>query len=168
MNRPVKLGVASFKALGAMIVLGAVAHASLPYLPLIGPPPLRVQPVRKPSDAIVKFQALMTASGPSNALATVENAGGNTNSAGLGLSAASSPLLNAGPDSNGTLGDTLTASIFALPTPDLLGITPQNLATYFRPVQLGTNVVVPVGLLPISFIPPSPPEKSSHAEYNVK
>ena len=55
-----------------------------------------------------------------------------------------------------------------MPTPDLLGITPQMLATYFRPIQLGTNSAVPIMPFQVIFMPPMPPDKSSHAEYIVK
>jgi hypothetical protein len=68
-----------------------------------------------------------------------------------------------------SLEETYRTSIFALPTPDLLGITPQMLATYFRPVQFGTNSAALVGPFHVGFMPPQPaPEKSSRAEYIVK
>ena len=51
MKRPVNLGIASLKALLMVVVLGTVAHGSLPYLPLIGPPPLRIQTVKAPAEA---------------------------------------------------------------------------------------------------------------------
>ena len=51
MKRPVNLGIASLKALLMVVALGTVAHGSLPYLPLIGPPPLRIQTVKAPAEA---------------------------------------------------------------------------------------------------------------------
>ena len=62
-----------------------------------------------------------------------------------------------------------STSVFALPTPDLLSITPQMLAAYFRPVQFGTNAAALVGPFHVGFMPPQPvPDKSSRAEYIVK
>lgn len=71
-------------------------------------------------------------------------------------------------------GDSSTpfaSSIFALPTPDLMGISPEMLTAYFRPVQLGTNVPAFNGPFHVSFLSPLPPglpDHSSHAEYIVK
>src|SRR5580692_3589355 len=56
MKRPVKLGIASLKALGAFVALGVAAHAGIPYLPQIGPPPLRVAVVKTPPLNLIKFQ----------------------------------------------------------------------------------------------------------------
>ena len=75
-------------------------------------------------------------------------------------------FLSASPEQS--LGDAFTASVFMLPTPDLLGISPQMLASYFRPVQLGTNYAALTGPFHVTFMPPLPPDKSSHAEYIVK
>lgn len=160
MKRPVKLGIASLKTLFAVVVMGAVAHGSLPYLPLIGPPPLRVQAVKRPPDTLVKFIGSTVTNLPA---VEAKMAAGSTNVADAGPA---KPVLVA-PESNKSLGDTFSATVFAMPTPNLLGISPEMLATYFRPVQRVTNIV-PVGLLPITFMPPLPPDKSSHAEYNVK
>jgi hypothetical protein len=169
MNRLIKPGIASLKALGAFLVLGAVAHGSLPYLPLLGPPPLRIQAVKSPppNNAVVKFVGStvtnLTAMATTAAIEAKSTAG-STNPAIVSLH---QPALIGIPDSDKALGDTFSATVFTLPTPNLLGISPEMLATYFRPVQRGTNVV-PMGLLPITFMPPLPPDKSSHAEYNVK
>src|SRR5258707_277933 len=57
MKRPATSGIYSLKALGAMLALGAMAHAGNPYLPLIGPPPLRILAVKSPAATTVKFQA---------------------------------------------------------------------------------------------------------------
>ena len=165
MKRPVKLGITTLKALGTVVALGAAAHASLPYLPLIGPPPLRLLAVKHPSAAVIKFVA-PPAAAATNPAPTVA-AGvfpGVTNATSSGTPAFAGPLI--GPGAEQSLGDTFTGSVFALPTPDLLGITPQMLATYFHPVQFGTNA--PDGLIRIGFMPPLPPETSSHAEYILK
>lgn len=167
MKRPVQLGVASLKALAIVVACGAAARAAMPYLPLIGPPPLRFQTVRTPAATVVKFTATPALTATNPMVATRAPASpGPTNSTIAGRPATSGSLI--GPDTNQALGDNSSASVFALPTPDLLGISPQALAAYFRPVQWGTNVLAPVGLLPVSFMPPVPPDKSSHAEYNVK
>ena len=83
--------------------------------------------------------------------------------------AAAGPL--SGGEADQSLDETFSASIFALPTPDLLGLTPQMLATYFRPVRFGTNAAALTGPFHVGFMPPLPPpepDKSSHAEYIVK
>jgi hypothetical protein len=170
MKRPVRLGIASLKGLGIVVALGAAAHAAMPYLPLIGPPPLRLQTVASPAAvAPVKFQAppaVAATNAPAVAgtgITPVTNAVAST---GLNSPPAIPLLVPESPDQS--LGDSFSASVFAMPTPDLLGITPQMLAAYFRPVQLGTNSATLVGQFPVSFMPPLPPDKSSHAEYIVK
>ena len=170
MKRPVKLGIATLKALGIVLALGAAAHASLPYLPLIGPPSLRVQALKSPNAApIGKIEAL-SAADPAKSLAALEAKifPGLTNATGgETVLAGSRPLI--GPGADKSLEETFSASVFALPTPDLLSITPQMLATYFRPVQFGTNAAALVGPFHVGFMPPQPqPEKSSRAEYIVK
>jgi len=162
------------KALSAMVVLGAVAHASMPYLPLIGPPPLRLQVVKKAPGNFLKFLAQpppapATAMTATNSLVAAESgAPGSTH----GIAAA--PLVSlvsapaSAPSPELLLGNELAGSILTMPTPDLLGITPQMLATYFRPLQLGTNSALLTAPFRVSFMPPLPPDKSSHAEYNVK
>jgi len=160
MKRPVKLGIASLKALGIVVVAGAVTHAGLPYLPQIGPPPLRV--LAKSSSAadskIIAAPAPLVTNLPVVVAAT--SSSGETNSPG-----SNAPVVAA--NANTALEETFTRSVFPLSTPDLLGITPQMLATYFHPIRFGTNAILP-GPFRVSFLPPLPPDKSSHAEYNVK
>ena len=175
MQRPVKLGIASLKALGTVLALGVAAHASMPYLPLIGPPPLRMQPARSPRPAITRFEEFQPATAPTatnlaaatgtNALAaSTPEAASPTNGPDATVRAAA-PAATGAPDA--TLGGAFPASILSLPTPNLLGITPEMLAAYFQP-GLGTNAAALTGPFRVSFIPPLPPDKSSHAEYNVK
>jgi hypothetical protein len=165
MNRLMKPGIASLKALGAFLVLGAVAHGSLPYLPLLGPPPLRMQAVKSPPpNAVVKFVGSTVTNLAAIAPIEAKLPTASTNPVIVGFNR---PALISIPETDKALGDTFSATVFALPTPNLQGISPEMLATYFRPVQRGTNIV-PMGLLPITFMPPLPPDKSSHAEYNVK
>jgi hypothetical protein len=161
MKRPVQLGIASLKALATVVAFGAAAHAALPYLPLIGPPPLRIQTVKRHAAPVVKFA-------PTSALAATNPpaAASATNANGTGSLVTYGPEF--GPGTNKSLGGAFSSSVFELPTPDLVGISPQALAAYFRPIAQGTNFVTPIGLMPVSFVPPVPPDKSSHAEYNVK
>jgi hypothetical protein len=166
------MGHASLKALAIVVALGAVAHASLPYLPLIGPPPLRVQVVKSPSATAVEFLAKPAGPASRSPLAAATSissvpamAMAATNVMGPAIPAGFVPQVAENPEQS--LGDAFSTSVFPLPTPDLLGITPQMLASYFRPVQSGTNFTF-VGPFHVSFVPPLPPDKSSHAEYIVK
>jgi hypothetical protein len=158
MKRPVNLGTASLKALGIVVTLGAAAHASLPYLPQIGPPPLRVQTVRSPASPVVQFLAFATAA--TNATAAAHQ--------GTGPAAIfTGPVNLAGTPENAGTG-AFPMPMYALPTPDLVGITPQMLAAYFRPIQIGTNGLPMDSEYRVDFMPPLPPDHSSHAEYKVK
>jgi hypothetical protein len=173
MKRPVNLGNAWLKMLVAVVALGAAAHASMPYLPLLGPPPLRIQVVQTPATAaVVEFQATpsVTATNRDVAVAgTLSPGTTNTNRASVSVTPA---LIGPGTGADLPVGDPANTSIFGLPTPDMLGITPQALAAYFRPIRFGTNAPAPLGSLPLVFVPPLPPDnahdKSSHAEYIVK
>lgn len=171
MKRPVQLGIASLKALATVAVFGAAAHAAMPYLPLIGPPPLRILAVKRPVSAAVGLATTPALTSTNPLLSTA----GSTNLTSAAPAAPAAPVAVQGPligpDLGRSLGSTPGPSVFMLPTPDLVGISPQALAAYFRPVSQGTNAVVPIGLMPVSFVPPVPPvppDKSSHAEYNVK
>jgi hypothetical protein len=161
MKRPVQLGIASMKAVAAVVAFGAAAHAAIPYLPLLGPPPLRLLTAKHPAAPVVKFVAT-----PAEAVAQPPVVYGPTNS----LGASSTPIYGPpSPAATDKLAEVnLNNSVFALPAQDLVGISPQALAAFFRPVLSGTNIVAPVGLLPLSFVPPVLPDKSSHAEYNIK
>jgi hypothetical protein len=159
------------------MVLGAVAHASLPYLAVVGPPPLRLEAMVHHGAAAKMAASPVLAAAPNLAATNSPSAPGQPNlslaATDLGLPAtdqiaAAMLSVGPGPDAPPAVGDMLNPTILGMPTPDLLGITPQMLATYFRPTQAGTNAIV--GAFPISFTPPVPPpdDKSSHAEYIVK
>jgi hypothetical protein len=169
MQRPVKLGIASLKALGTVLALGVAARASMPYLPLIGPPPLRMQPARSPAPAVTRFEEFQPATVPTAtnlAAATGTNAlAANNPNAASTTNGPDATVRAAAPDA--TSGDAFAASVLSLPTPNLLGITPQMLAAYFQPGP-ETNSAALTGPFRVRFIPPLPPDKSSHAEYNVK
>jgi hypothetical protein len=178
MNKRVKLRIALLKALAIVATLGAVAQAGVPYLPQIGPPPMRVATVKSPSVGVLKLIETPVAAptnSPSSVAATPSDVTNTMNSAGSTASttpAASAPFVVQTPDQS--LGDAFSTSIFTLPTPNLLGISPEMLATYFHPVQTGTNFPGPNSPFRVSFLPPMPPllqplvDKSSHAEYIVK
>ena len=175
-----KLGIASLNALSAFVVLGAATHAGMPYLPQIGPPPLRVAVVKSPPSGLTKLMetpALVATNLPS--VADAKNSLSGTNAVNLTalpgavMPVAPAPFVIETPDQ--TLGDTFAASVFALPTPDLRGISPQMLASYFHPFQGGTNYSGPAGPFRVTFMPPMPPllspvvpDTSSHAEYILK
>lgn len=177
MKRPVKPALAFLKAVGLVVVLGVAAHAGLPYLPLIGPPPLRMLVLKTPSVAAVKPEAPPVAKAEAPVIAATnlpvvaETRGlSGVTQAGNGHPAASAPVVS-GPGAEQPMEAAANGPVFALPTPDLLGITPQMLATYFHPAQFGTNAIVLAAPYPISFLPPVPPapaDKSSRAEYIVK
>ncbi|MGA2246156.1 MAG: hypothetical protein ABSH48_14255 [Verrucomicrobiota bacterium] len=156
--------------LAIVVALGAATHAAMPYLPLIGPPALRLQKVNSPAAGVVQFQASpvspLSATNPLTAMASqgLLQTGAATNDAAA-LAAIQSPP---GEGTEGSLSDTFAAPILEMPTPDLLGISPQMLATYFLPVSHGTNSAALTGTFPLSFMPPLPPDKSSKAEYIVK
>ncbi|HUC84609.1 MAG TPA: hypothetical protein VL970_05395 [Candidatus Acidoferrales bacterium] len=164
-------GSASLRALTIVVALGAMAHAAMPYLPLIGPPSLRVPAVKSLAAEVVKFEANqgapLPATNPPPVIASEVSPGKGdpTNAAASALAYA---LALPAPAPETPLSNTFTSSVFELPTPDLLGISPQMLAGYFHPVEPGTNSAVMTGMFPLSFTPPLPPDKSSRAEYNVK
>ena len=167
-------GAASIRALLGMVMIGIAAHAGLPYLPLTGPPPLRVAAARPSATAavIALEKSAAKSSSPNNFTntpAAAETAAlVSTNSASAPEAAQNipdAPLVGttAGP-ADGTVG----VPVFNLPEQGLMTITPQMLATYFRPVSFGTNGGVIAGVLPIGFVPPFTRLESSRAEYIVK
>jgi hypothetical protein len=194
MKRPILQGFVALAAAGAVVLVisfNAAGRGSLPYLPLIGPPPMRFEVAKTPPNPMAWYVPKSAATSAPPAVATGSGSSGTNTAvaADAKVSAARTPGISAtnisdlpAPLASGlsetppenpedALGDTITSSVFALPTPDLLGITPEMLATYFRPVQMGTNYPALVGPFSVSFIPPvppGPPEKSSHAEYIVK
>ena len=170
MRRSQTIRNTSLRALATVVIIGSVAHGGLPYLPQIGPPPLRMLASKNPAAAdVVK---LMTAYNnvDSNTLARIEaqTIAMPTNSfAGTTNIISSSPFGLASPEN--PLSDSRTATIFAMPTPDLLGITPQMLVNYFHPVTTGTSTNTFIGPYPMGFTPPiTSPDKSSRAEYIIK
>lgn len=157
------------RALVGVIAIGVVAHAGLPYLPLTGPPPVRLFVVPPPSST-ASFQLENTGAADSNSIPMPGKTIAGTNAA-AGLTATNPVLFGPliGPGADNPANEVFGAPIFQLPTPDLLSVTPQMLAAYFGPVTRGTNTATFVGPFPVSFMPPlAEPDKSSHAEYQVK
>jgi hypothetical protein len=172
-STPLKLAVA--------LAIGTAVHAAIPYLPQVGPPPLRFEAVKSPAAAItlLKPSPATPAASVTNKPPVAETAispvatnlvtVGNQTTATTNTPAEVSTVAAApAPEASPSLGQIFTSSVFTLPPPDLVGITPQMLVTYFHPVQFGTNSAV-VTPFPISFVPPTVPDnKSSHAEYIIK
>ena len=160
------------RALVGVLAIGFVAHAAQPYLPLTGPPPLRLLAVPSPQSLSVYHLAAGAGLGTN-----ATSAAGEKNTATNGLpnvasqAATNGPPLATliGPGADNAANEVFGSQIFALPTPDLLSVTPQMLAAYFGPVSRGTNTTAFVGPFPVGFVPPlAPPAQSSHAEYQVK
>lgn len=173
MKRTVKSGSATLQAVAIVVVIGSIARGSMPYLPLVGPSPLRLAIVKAPARPAVPVETLATnAPAPVAATPVALNSAVATNNALELLAGQNGPATNPVspvmlPDSEKALGDTFSSAIFTMPPSDLVGMTPQMLATYFHPVLHATNPVVNL-LFPVTFMPPLPPDQSSHAEYNVK
>ena len=146
-----------------MVMIGMGAHAGLPYLPLVGPPPMRVA-AAKPS--------------PVSSVIALEKSAANsvTNVPPVLETVAATNILI--PETNapvemlalpsGPVDPTFGPSVFNSTEPGMVNLTPQMLATYFRPVVMGTNTAIIGGVLPIGFVPPFTRPESSHAEYIVK
>ena len=162
---------ALWKAFILMLGLGAVAHAGLGYLPLVGPPPLRIVAAKKPVTVLVPLDlsadtnmAAELATNESDKFLALNAAAltGQTNSTDDMLPIA----LGAGNVSD----DPFAPAVFALAPPELLNITPQMLTAFFHPIARGTNDGPGVaGPVPVMFMPPAiKSSPSSHAEYIVK
>lgn len=154
---------AALRALIGMVMIGIAAHAGLPYLPLVGPPPMRVEAKKIPPAPVVAEVAVKA---PTNippvlkTLAVATNAPEETN---VPVDILAMP--------SGPLDQTFVSPGVGLTGQGMTGITPQMLASYFRPVVVGTNTGVIGGMLPMGFVPPftvMQPHADSHAEYIVK
>lgn len=153
----------SLRALIGMVMIGIAAHAGLPYLPIAGPPAMRMEPKKIVVPAVVEVAVkaptnippvLQTLAIPTNA--PVEETNGPVEILGM---------------PNGATDHTFVSPGFSAAGQGMSGITPQMLATYFRPVTIGTNTGVIGGMLPIGFVPPFTPTEmhaNSRAEYIVK
>jgi hypothetical protein len=161
------------KAFVLAVGVATVARAGLSYLPLTGPAPLRVTVVKSPAqppEPKIAFIAALPAH-DTNSPAAVENCVADTNpiviSSKPSDDAPTLPPIVLGADNALQIPGTTAAPIMQLSTPDLMGITPEMLATYFHPNAAGTNAVaVPVPFR-VGFVPPLAPP-SSHSEYNLK
>jgi hypothetical protein len=163
-----KSGRTTLKALVLMVTFGIMAHAGLPYLPLVGPPALRLMVAKDPHAAVVPLNAESTNS--ANSLAAIEvsalNGGTNSLTDPTNSLADTLPLIGVGTFNSFT--EKFGTPILNIASPEFLNITPQMLAAYFGPVAWGTNGGF-VGPFPAGFVPPfAQREHSSHAEYQVK
>jgi hypothetical protein len=162
MNRSETTGPMVRIALVFAIALGTIAQAATPYLPLVGPPPMRFQVVKslaKPTVALAPATPLIsTNQSPTDVGPKLLGDNNSAKDPNTGSASASDPSST----------KRAAPSIFELPTPDLVGISPETLASYFRAISRGTNSPVIIGTFPLSFVPPLPAEKSSQATYNVK
>jgi hypothetical protein len=161
---------ASLRALIGMLLIGIVARAGLPYLPVVGPPETRVA-VKKTNDVSVIALEKSRAKNFSNTVAAVAMPlPAPTKSADTNAETnAPAVTMLAMPES--AVDPTFGPTVFNLSEQGLVNITPQMLATYFRPVNVGTNSGVIGGALPIGFVPPftvSGSHPDSRAEYIVK
>ncbi len=156
------------KAFILALVLATAARAGLTYLPLVGPPQLRVLTVKTLQPISTPTIVNVAAQNETNNLSAFVTSAPNSKATSVVASAAPDTLPTIGMSQGGGLGSVFGTPIFALTTPDLMGITPQMLATYFHPVAFSTNGVEVVAPFRVGFVPPLLPEKSSHAEYIVK
>ncbi len=162
---------ASLRALIGVVLIGIVAHAGLPYLPLTGPLEMRVA-AKKTNDFSVIALERQRAKTFSNVVASVAMPAPAPTMAGTNLTEETNPPtvpLLAMPTSGGD--QTFGPTVFNLTEQGMVSITPQMLATYFRSVTVGTNSGVIGGVLPIGFVPPftvSQTHPDSRAEYIVK
>ena len=157
-------GAATMKALLGMVLIGIAAHAGLPYLPLTGPPPMRVavKSVAAPAPVVIEKTKAPTNLPPVlKTLALVTNTPNLETNPPVEMMA-----MPAGADDHPP-----GVPVFNLTEQSMPSITPQMLATYFRPVTIGTNGGVIGGVLPIGFVPPFTRLEShadSRAEYLLK
>ncbi len=155
------------KAFLLAIGFATFARAGMAYLPLTGPLPMRVLAVKTPPP-LPEVNATPLAAHDPNSPAAVENCVAETNPIVITSTPGDTlpPIVMSG---RTALEHPFGPPIYELATPELMGITPQMLATYFRPVGVNTNGPAVVFPFHVGFVPPvAPAEHSSHSEYNVK
>ncbi len=157
------------KAFVLAVSVATVARAGLAYLPVTGPLPLRMQVVKSaPLKAETVAGQFPSETKPDAALANLVSSADTTSPVAIAATNIFPALPPVSIGAGNVLDDTFGTAIFALPMPELMGLTPQMLALYFHPAGNGTNAAL-VGPFHVGFIPPLlPSEKSSHAEYIVK
>jgi len=169
-------GAAEIGLIKALILatgVSTVAHAGLAYLPLTGPPALRVLAVKSPKAApVAKIETAKKVVAEDTNCPPIDIKAFNTNTTETVVNSAGGygsnlPKIVMGPGNPLEMPNGV--SVFALPAQDTMGITPQILATYFQPTGTDTNGAAVVVPFKIGFVPPfAQPEKSSHAEYIIK
>ena len=170
-----KLSQAAFLlALAASTVL--VTQAGITYLAKTGPVPLRWEAVSATDNPFVLPPLAMEESTPTNAesveaLAPSTQSATNSEPSAQVAAQVASPTIPVSIVTTTAPGEDLSTAVAPMPYPsasDLLGVSPQMLAEYFKPIQNGTNLIsVPVVLPPgVGFIPPTPaPGAPSRATY---
>ena len=154
---------AALRALIGMVMIGIAAHAGLPYLPLVGPPPMRVEAKKIPPAPVVAEVVVKASTNIPPVLKTLAVATNAPEETNVTVDILGMPI--------GPVDQTFVPPEAGLTGQGLTGITPQMLAHYFRPVAVGTNPGVIGGMLPMGFVPPFTalqPHADSHAEYIVK
>ena len=160
------------KALILSIGVASVARAGIAYLPLTGPPALRMLAVKSPKPAPVENIStavkVTTTNMPDVNVKSCVDTNAVELSAHSGTAEATNFMMMASASSD-PLMISAGGPVFAPPAQDFTGITPQMLVTYFQPGDNGTNGANANGPFHINFIPPfAEPDKSSHAKYTVK
>jgi hypothetical protein len=168
-RRVAEIGLA--RALILALGTASIARAGIAYLPLTGPPAMRVLAIRHQPPAPVGNTIPQVVIVNTNTLAAGTNACFDTNTEVYAVSSGGAntnlPAITIG--SSNPLDTTSGTQVFAMPGQDLFNVTPEILATYFKPLNVGTNGLAIAGPYRVGFIPPfTQPDKSSHAEYIVK
>jgi hypothetical protein len=74
-------------------------------------------------------------------------------------------------EADNALNNLFGPPVFALPSQQFFSVTPQMLATYFRPGERVSKNAMVVGPIPVGFMPPQPlpmPAISNRAAYIIK
>jgi hypothetical protein len=162
---------ALLKAFIMALGVGAMAHAGLGYLPLAGPPPLRMVAAKNPPTDAAPW-SLAADTNFAVTLSAAEAINMPTNSlAALGETNSTDDVLPIGLGAGNVSDDPFSPAVLGMAPPELLNISPQMLTAYFHPVARGTNTAANViAPMPVMFMPPQVQtlQPSSHAEYIVK
>ncbi|HEV2693239.1 MAG TPA: hypothetical protein VG347_10125 [Verrucomicrobiae bacterium] len=160
------------KAMILAIGMASVARAGIPYLPLTGPPALRVLAVKSTKTVPAMKTEISTnlAKGDTNC-PDIQPFNTNTTETVVGWAGGSGPNLGGPlPSLNMGPGSPLDGvSPFAMAPQNTVNMTPQMLATYFQPLVIDTNGAAVTAPFRVGFIPPfAEPDKSSHSQYIIK
>ena len=144
-------------ALLAMAPLPLLQPASAPYLPRVGPPPLRFA---APQTAAKKFVYSTATAAPARSAASQADVAGRAPvSAEPPAAAQPAPVaraVDASPLPADIMQNLTNGAPKIRPANDLLIVTPDMLVGYFKPETAGTNSVNTGPVAPVNFTPPSP------------